>query len=106
MHMYILKFKKSALRFLIVFCACVYSTTIVASALSPEQKKIYDMGINYYDVAACGEGSAELGESSQISGDAQELARQVLNNSKITYWVAPPQAPAADWANRVQHRVH
>jgi murein DD-endopeptidase MepM/ murein hydrolase activator NlpD/lysophospholipase L1-like esterase len=48
----------------------------------------------------CGVGTTTA-TPAPASGGAQDLARQMLANSNITYWSTPPSGAAADWKDRV-----
>lgn len=51
-----------SLLFAFVFLLTLLVTQLQAYALSPEQKKVYRQGINYFDVSTCGPGSGSAGD--------------------------------------------
>ncbi len=66
-----------------------FSVVGPALALSPEQKKLFNKNILYYDLEACGSIAAAPetdATTEEVSGDVQQLAKDMLANSKITYW--------------------
>ncbi len=72
---------------LALFVVTSLLTPFNASAMSEEQKKLFRENINYFDVDTCGDNSTGTDtESGGVSGDVQELAKQMLANDKITYW--------------------
>lgn len=61
----------------------------VVYGLSEKQRDILNSGIFYYDIDSCAPGQTDESapkNESEASGDTQELAKQMLNNSNITYW--------------------
>lgn len=59
-----------------------------AQAITEEQKRLYRLGINYYDLAACGALATDTTEEapSETSDDLKDLATRMLQEGNITYW--------------------
>lgn len=89
------------IRFMAVLCLIVYAMGITVSALSAEQKKLYQSGINYFDIADCGSDTSSNESSLSLNGDLKGLAQQMLDKGNITYWTNAPENPDPNWAQRV-----
>lgn len=73
---------------LLFFLAALFCFEPLAStvkAFSEEQKRLYANNILYYDLDACGAVSAPS-TGGEVSGNVQDLAKEMLENDKITYW--------------------
>ena len=79
-----------ARRFFIVLAASILlfqATSLRTYAMSPEQKRIFQKGINYYDVDACGSlAESATEDSGTVDGSLKDLAKEILDNDNVVYW--------------------